>query len=78
MTTTPTGRPRRTINIVPTMANLFGCHNDESVIDQLCELSDLAANVRISLVNSDLVTAAEEMSLSVETFEKDFAEWEHI
>jgi len=70
--------PRRTINIVSTMANLFGCHDDESVIEQLCDLSDLAANVRISLVNSDLVTAADEMSLTVDEFERDFAEWEPI
>ena len=70
--------PRRTIDIVPTMANLFGCHDDESVIEQLCDLSDLAANVRISLVNSDLVTAAQEMSLTVDEFERDFAEWEPI
>ena len=69
---------RRTIDVVRTMANLFGCHDDERVIDQLCELSDLAANVRISLVNSDLVTAAEEMSLTVDEFERDFAEWEPI
>jgi hypothetical protein len=70
--------PRRTINIVSTMANLFGCHDDEDIIDKLCHLSDLAANVRISLVNSDLVTAAEEMSLTVEQFELNFAEWEPI
>ena len=70
--------PRRTIDIVPTMANLFGCHDDESIIEQLCDLSDLAANVRISLVNSDLVTAAQEMSLTVDEFERDFAEWEPI
>ena len=70
--------PRRSIDVVRTMANLFGCHDDERVIDQLCELSDLAANVRISLVNSDLVTAAEEMSLTVDEFERDFAEWEPI
>lgn len=70
--------PRRTIDIVRTMANLFGCHDDESVIEQLCDLSDLAANVRISLVNSDLVTAADEMSLTVDEFERDFAEWEPI
>lgn len=70
--------PRRTINIVATMANLFGCHDDESIIEQLCDLSDLAANVRISLVNSDLVTAADEMSLTVDEFERDFAEWEPI
>lgn len=70
--------PRRTINIVSTMANLFGCHDDEQIIDQLCRLSDLAANVRISLVNSDIVTAAQEMSLTVDDFEKDFAEWEPI
>ena len=70
--------PRRTINIVATMANLFGCHDDEDVINQLCHLSDLAANVRISLVNSDLATAADEMSLTVVEFERDFAEWEPI
>lgn len=70
--------PRRTIDIVRTMANLFGCHDDESIIEQLCDLSDLAANVRISLVNSDLVTAADEMSLTVDEFERDFAEWEPI
>ena len=70
--------PRRTIDIVPTMANLFGCHDDESIIEQLCDLSDLAANVRISLVNSDLVTAAQERSLTVDEFERDFAEWEPI
>lgn len=70
--------PRRTIDVVRTMANLFGCHDDERIIDQLCELSDLAANVRISLINSDLVTAADEMSITVEQFERDFAEWEPI
>ena len=70
--------PRRTIDIVRTMANLFGCHDDEDIIDKLCHLSDLAANVRISLVNSDLVTAADEMSLTVDEFERDFAEWEPI
>ena len=52
------------------MANLFGCHDDESVIEQLCDLSDLADNVRTALVNSDLATASQDMSLTVETFEK--------
>ena len=70
--------PRRTIAIVPTMANLFGCHDDESVIEQLCDLSDLADNVRTALVNSDLATASQDMSLTVETFEKEFAVWEPI
>ena len=70
--------PRRTIAIVPTMANLFGCHVDADIIDQLCDISDLAANVRIALINSDLATAAEDMSVTVDQFERDFAEWEPI
>ena len=67
--------PRRTINIVSTMANLFGCHDDESVIEQLCDLSDLAANVRISLVNSDLRSACDDMSITVPHFLLAFAVW---
>jgi len=64
------------IDIVPTMANLFGCHNDESVIEQLCDLSDLAANVRISLWLGHIELAAEEMDIDVETFVRDFVEWD--
>ena len=52
------------IDIVPTMANLFGCHNDVLIIEQLCQISDLAANVRISLEEDDIEAAAEEISFT--------------
>ena len=64
------------IDIVPTMANLFGCHNDVLIIEQLCQISDLAANVRISLKEHDMDLAAEEMGLSFESF-MHFVEWTH-
>lgn len=64
------------IKIVPTMANLFGCHNDVLIIDQLCQISDLAANVRISLRKGDIDLAADEMGLSFESF-MHFVEWRH-
>lgn len=64
------------IKIVPTMANLFGCHNDESLIEQLCDLSDLADNVRTSLRKGDIDLAADEMGLSFESF-MHFVEWTH-
>jgi|TARA_R100000479_G_scaffold164103_1_gene102834 hypothetical protein len=52
------------IKIVPTMANLFGCHDDVLIIDQLCQISDLAANVRTSLREGDIEAAAKEMSFT--------------
>ena len=73
------------IDIVPTMANLFGCHNDVLIIEQLCQISDLAANVRISLREGDIEAAAEEMSFTQSphcmeliegNFER-FVEWTH-
>lgn len=71
------------IKIVPTMANLFGCHHnlfgchhDVLIIDQLCQISDLAANVRISLRKGDIDLAADEMGLSFESF-MHFVEWTH-
>lgn len=64
------------IKIVPTMANLFGCHNDGSLIEQLCDLSDLADNVRTSLRKGDIDLAAHEMGLNVEQFVQ-FIEWTH-
>ena len=73
------------INIVPTMANLFGCHNDVAIIEQLCKISDLAANVRISLREGDIEAAAQEISFTqsphcMELIESNFVqfiEWIH-
>lgn len=73
------------INIVPTMANLFGCHNDVAIIEQLCQISDLAANVRISLSEGDIEAAAQEISFTqsphcMELIEGNFVqfiEWIH-
>ena len=70
--------PRRTIDIVPTMANLFGCDDNPDVIDQLCDLSDLADNVRISLVNSDLRSACDDMSITIPHFLLAFAVWKDV
>ena len=64
------------INITETMANVFGCHDDADIIDKLCQISDLAANIRISLVDGDLATAADAMNLTISDFEWTFVKWE--
>ena len=68
--------PRRTIDITATMANIFGCGNSDDIIDRLCEISDLAANVRIALVNSDIKTAVQDLFVNEDIFMNQFAEWE--
>ena len=72
------------INITETMANLFGCHDDDDIIDKLCQVSDLAANVRICLTEGDIPAAAEQMCITqspdcmgeAETNFWAFIEWE--
>ena len=63
------------IDVTRTLANIFGVHDDESVIEQLCDLSDLAANVRSNLEDEDLDTVVFDLSINERTFISDFIEW---
>jgi hypothetical protein len=38
------------IDVNATLANIFGCHDDEDHIDQLCAVSDWAYNTRLDLI----------------------------
>ena len=69
---------RLKIDVVRTMANIFGCPwpADPEDIEKLCELSDLAANVHYELVNDDLDAALFDLKIRPETFIADFVEFE--
>ena len=61
------------IDVTRTLANIFGCHDVD--VDQLCQLSDLAANVRIDLEDEDLDAVVCDLSINERTFVSDFIEW---
>ena len=62
------------IDVVRTVANIFGCHDVD--VPKLCQLSDLAANVRSNLEDEDLDTVVFDLSINERTFISDFIEWE--
>lgn len=61
------------IDVTRTVANIFGCHDAD--VDQLCQISDLAANVRFDLEHEDLGDVLADLSVDERTFISDFVEW---
>lgn len=62
------------IHVDRTLANIFGCHDVD--VDQLCQISDLAANVRFALEHEDLGDVLDDLQITESTFLADFVEWE--
>lgn len=62
------------IDVTRTVANIFGCHDVD--VPKLCQLSDLAANVRSNLEDEDLDTVVFDLSINERSFISDFIEWE--
>ena len=61
------------IDVTRTLANIFGCHDAD--VDQLCQISDLAANVRSGLEHEDLGDVLADLSINERTFISEFIEW---
>ena len=70
-----TGRDLR-IDVGLTMSGIFGCLRKD--IDQLCEISDVAANVRYDLIRNDLNEVADTLDFDRSTFIMYFVEWEKV
>lgn len=61
------------INVDRTLSNIFGTREDD--VDQLCWISDLAANVRYSLEREDWGDVLDELQITASSFLTDFVEW---
>ena len=62
------------IDVTRTVANIFGCHDHD--VPHLCQISDLAANVRFGLEAEALDAVVGDLSINERTFISDFIEWE--
>ena len=61
------------MDVTRTVANIFGAREDD--VDQLCWISDLAANVRFSLDREDWGDVLDELQITASSFLADFVEW---
>ena len=64
------------IDVTRTVANIFGCHDRD--VEPLCQISDLAANVRSGIEDEDLNTVLDDLQITESTFLADFVEWERF
>lgn len=61
------------MNIEQTLANIFGCHTAD--VPQLCQLSDLAANIRYDLERDDIAAVITDLTVTEKELLTNFVEW---
>lgn len=61
------------MNIEQTLANIFGCHTAD--VPQLCQLSDLVANIRYDLERDDIAAVITDLTVTEKELLTNFVEW---
>ena len=61
------------IDIEETLANIFGCHTAD--VPKLCQISDLAANIRYDLERDDIAAAITDLNITETSLLTNFVEW---